>query len=95
MFAEYLDVVRRCWEDGPTTYRGRYVDIEDIWVIPKPVQRPGPPIYVAVSTSPESVDYAAKLGVPTHSRRTDHDTWADAAGRAAVARADGAVRPSA
>ena len=64
IFAEYLDVVRRCWEDGPTTYRGRYVDIEDIWVIPKPIQRPGPPIYIAVSTSPESVDYAAKLGVP-------------------------------
>ena len=64
MFAEYLDVIQRCWEGGSITYRGKYVNIEDIWVIPKPVQKPGPPIYIAVSTSPESVDYAAKLGVP-------------------------------
>lgn len=64
LFKEYLEVVMKCWEDGLTTYRGRYVNIEDIWVIPKPVQKPGPPIYIAVSTSPESVDYAASIGVP-------------------------------
>ncbi len=64
MFKEHLDVVMKCWEDGPTTYKGDYVDIEDIWVIPKPIQKPGPPIYIAVSTSPESVDYAASIGVP-------------------------------
>ncbi len=64
VFGEYLDVIRKCWEGGSITHRGKYVDIEDIWVIPKPVQKPGPPIYIAVSTSPESVDYAAKLAVP-------------------------------
>ncbi len=64
MFREYLDVIIKCWEDGPTTYKGKYVNIEDIWVIPKPVQKPRPPVYIAVSTSPESVDYAAKIGVP-------------------------------
>ena len=64
LFKEYLDVVMKCWEEGPTTYKGDYVDIEDIWVIPKPIQEPGPPIYIAVSTSPESVDYAARIGVP-------------------------------
>ena len=60
MFNEYLEVVQRCWEDGETTYKGKFVDFEDIWVIPKPIQKPGPPIYIAVSTSPESVDNAAK-----------------------------------
>lgn len=64
LFSEYLDVVMQCWEDGATTYKGKYVNIEDIWVIPKPVQKPGPPVYIAVSTSPESVDDAAKLGLP-------------------------------
>ena len=64
MFKEYLDVVIKCWEEGPITYQGDFVNIENIWVIPKPVQKPGPPIYIAVSTSPESVDYAAKIGVP-------------------------------
>lgn len=64
LFTEYLQVVIKCWEEGPTTFKGKYVDIENVWVIPKPIQKPGPPIYVAVSTSPESVDGAAKLGIP-------------------------------
>ena len=64
MFREYLDVVRKCWEEGSLTYSGEFVNIEDIWVIPKPIQKPGPPIYIAVSTSPESVDYAASQAIP-------------------------------
>ena len=64
IFSEHLDVITKCWLEGPTTYKGKYIDIEGIWVIPKPVQKPGPPIYIAVSTSPESVDNAARLGVP-------------------------------
>ena len=64
MFREYLEVVTRCWEEGAITYKGDFVNIEDIWVIPKPIQKPGPPIYIAVSTSPESVDFAARMGVP-------------------------------
>ncbi len=64
IFNEYLDVVTKAWQEGSLTYSGKYVNVEDIWVIPKPVQKPGPPIYVAVSTSPESVDNAAKKGLP-------------------------------
>ena len=64
MFTEYLDVVMKCWEEGSITYNGEFVNIDDILVIPKPIQKPGPPIYVAVSTSPESVDKAASLGLP-------------------------------
>lgn len=64
MFTEYLEVVQECWQDKPLNYKGNFVDIQDINVIPKPIQKPGPPIYIAVSTSPESVDNAAKLGLP-------------------------------
>ena len=64
LFKEYLDVIKKCWEEGNLTYKGEFIDIEDVWVIPKPIQKPGPPIYIAVSTSPESVDYAAQIGVP-------------------------------
>ena len=61
-FREYLDVIRKCGEDGPLTYKGEFVDVEDLLVIPKPIQKPLP-VTIAVSTSPESVDYAAKLGL--------------------------------
>ena len=61
-FREYVDVIQKCWEDGPLTYRGDFIDVEDVLVIPKPIQKPMPMV-IAVSTSPESVDYAAKMGL--------------------------------
>jgi alkanesulfonate monooxygenase SsuD/methylene tetrahydromethanopterin reductase-like flavin-dependent oxidoreductase (luciferase family) len=61
-FREYVDVIHMCWEDGPITYKGEFINVEDILVIPKPVQKPLP-MTIAVSTSPESVDFAAKMGL--------------------------------
>ena len=48
MFKEYLEVVQKCWEEGNLNYSGEYVNIEDIWVIPKPIQKPGP-LYISLS----------------------------------------------
>ena len=33
-------------------------------MLPKPVQKPHPPLYIAVSTSPETIDYAASKAIP-------------------------------
>ena len=38
--------------------------MNDLWVIPKPLQQPHPPLYIAVSTSPASVEYAASRNIP-------------------------------
>lgn len=62
-FREYVDVILRCWEDRPLTFKGDYIDVEDLKVLPKPVQKPIP-IHIAISTSPESVDFAASRGLP-------------------------------
>ena len=61
-FREYLDVIQKAWEDGPLTYKGEFIDVEDVNVIPKPIQKPLP-VVIAVSTSPESVDFAASKGL--------------------------------
>ena len=63
-FSEYLDVMIEAWTKETVTYHGKFVNIDDVWVIPKPVQKPHPPLYVAVSTSPASADAAAKRGLP-------------------------------
>ena len=62
-FREYIDVILRCWQDEPLTYKGEFIDVTDLNVLPKPIQDPIP-IHVAVSTSPESVDFAASRGLP-------------------------------
>ena len=63
-FREALDVIVRAWTEDKLTYDGRFTSVEDVAVLPKPKQKPHPPLYVAVSTSPATVDYAASLAVP-------------------------------
>tara|TARA_B100000676_G_scaffold94769_1_gene94628 strand:- start:116 stop:1165 length:1050 start_codon:yes stop_codon:yes gene_type:complete len=62
-FREYVDVIYGCWKDEPLTFKGDFIDVADLNVLPKPVQKPIP-MHIAVSTSPESVDYAASKAMP-------------------------------
>src|SRR5664279_2891472 len=43
---EALQVIKGCWADGPFSYKGTHYEITDYDAIPKPVQKPGPPILI-------------------------------------------------
>lgn len=43
---EAIDVVRTLWRDTPATFEGRFTRFKDVSIDPKPVQRPGPPIWI-------------------------------------------------
>lgn len=43
---EAIDVVRTLWRDTPASYQGRFTRFEAVSIDPKPLQRPGPPIWV-------------------------------------------------
>ena len=58
--AAMLDVIKKAWTEEKLTYHGKFTDVEDLWVLPKPLQQPHPPLFQAVSTSPASIDFAAK-----------------------------------
>ena len=58
-FAEAVDVMIRAWTEEKLTYHGQFTHVDDLWVLPKPVQKPYPPLFQAVSTSPASVEFAA------------------------------------
>ena len=60
MLAEGLDIVLKAWTQPMLSYRGKFWTIpEPVEVLPKPVQKPHPPIYQA-SISPESFEQAAR-----------------------------------
>jgi luciferase family oxidoreductase group 1 len=60
-FAEGLEIVQKLWEtDRPISHHGARYAFDDIWITPKPVQRPMP-IYVASFSRP-SIELAARLG---------------------------------
>jgi len=43
---EGIDVVRTLWRDTPASFRGRFTQFEGVSLDPKPVQKPGPPIWI-------------------------------------------------
>lgn len=58
---EGVDVVLRAWREERFDYRGRFTRAEGLRVLPRPLQRPNPPVYAA-AVSPESVSWAARRG---------------------------------
>ncbi len=43
---EAIEVMKSCWTEEVSSYRGRYYDYPPLKCFPKPVQRPHPPIYL-------------------------------------------------
>ena len=43
---EAIEVMRALWRDAPASFNGRFTRFETVSIDPKPVQRPGPPIWV-------------------------------------------------
>ena len=44
---EMLEVMKRLWTDDQVSYHGRFFNFEGVTLLPKPVQEPYPPIWVA------------------------------------------------
>jgi luciferase family oxidoreductase group 1 len=62
MMYEALELVLRCWTEDEVAHNGRFYRYkEPINVIPKPVQKPHPPVHIA-GTSPESAGLYGSLG---------------------------------
>ena len=49
------------WKQEKLTYHGKYFDFESVEVLPKPQQKPHPPMWVAAS-SPPAIGWAAERG---------------------------------
>ncbi len=43
---EGIEVVRALWRDTPASFKGRFTRFESVSIDPKPVQQPGPPIWI-------------------------------------------------
>jgi alkanesulfonate monooxygenase SsuD/methylene tetrahydromethanopterin reductase-like flavin-dependent oxidoreductase (luciferase family) len=63
MWQEALEVIPRMWTEDPfPAYDGKYFQIPERSILPKPIQKPHPPLWVA-ATSPESWQLAGQLGI--------------------------------
>ncbi len=60
-FEEALEIIVRAWTEERVTYKGRFYQVADITVEPRPLQKPHPPIRIAAN-SPETAEFAGRKG---------------------------------
>ena len=76
-FREILDIVQQAWTKPSFSYEGRYHRFENVAVVPKPYQKPMPPIRIAAST-PDTFPAIGRRGAPIFAS-VRHTTWAELA----------------
>jgi alkanesulfonate monooxygenase SsuD/methylene tetrahydromethanopterin reductase-like flavin-dependent oxidoreductase (luciferase family) len=62
MWQESLELIPRMWTEDPFEHHGRFVDVPARSIVPKPLQKPHPPIWMA-ATSPQSWEIAGRNGI--------------------------------
>ena len=61
---EALDIILGLWTTPRFSYHGEFYQVNDVTLAPSPVQKPHPPVFLAVSRTPASVDVAVSRGLP-------------------------------
>ena len=61
VFREHVQVVIGAWTEDRLTFAGEHFGCEGVEVLPKPAQKPHPPVWLAAS-SPEAMNWAAGNG---------------------------------
>jgi probable F420-dependent oxidoreductase len=50
-FEEAIEILRRCWTGEPFSFHGEHHRLEDVRILPRPVQRPSPPLWIGASVA--------------------------------------------
>ena len=62
-FQESLDVILAAWTNERFSYEGKHYQFNDVCVIPKPFQKPHPPLRIAATTK-ETFPQVGRNGIP-------------------------------
>lgn len=70
-FEEAAEIIRRAWTEEVLNFEGRFWSFHDVATWPRPLQQPHPPIWLPVTVSKESIEWAAARDIPiaTHGPR--------------------------
>lgn len=58
-FEEGVEIMKRAWTEEVFSFEGRFHSFHDVALWPRPVQQPHPPIWVPVTGSKETIEWAA------------------------------------
>ena len=60
-FVEALEILEKSWTGERFSYHGKHFDIDDVRILPRPIQRPRPPLWIGAWV-PAALERAARLG---------------------------------
>jgi natural product biosynthesis luciferase-like monooxygenase protein len=61
-FEEAIGMIRRLWTEESVNIKGQYWTLDDVRLMPRVIQKPHPPVWIAAISTEESFVYAAKNG---------------------------------
>jgi alkanesulfonate monooxygenase SsuD/methylene tetrahydromethanopterin reductase-like flavin-dependent oxidoreductase (luciferase family) len=62
-FLETLEILTKAWTHERFSHQGTYFQFQDVCIMPKPYQKPHPPLRIA-ATTPETYPLVGRLGAP-------------------------------
>lgn len=63
-FEEAYEILIKAWSEEVFSHQGRFWSYRDIAIWPRPIQQPHLPVWMPVTGSKESIEWAAKRGIP-------------------------------
>lgn len=63
-FEEAFEIVTKAWSEEIFSYEGKFWTYKDVSIWPRPLQRPRPPIWMPLSGSKESLEFAGRHNIP-------------------------------
>ncbi len=63
-FDECYEIMRQAWTKESFSFTGRFHSYRDVAIWPRPVQQPHPPVWIPVSRSKDSIEWAAANDIP-------------------------------
>ena len=61
-FTEMLDILPGLWTTPQFSYKGAHYQLDEVTLVPKPVQQPHPPVYIGVSSTESRIREAVDRG---------------------------------
>ena len=62
-FDECLEIILRSWTEERFSFKGKFYQYDDLCVVPKPLQKPHPPIRIG-ATSADTFELVGRMGYP-------------------------------
>jgi alkanesulfonate monooxygenase SsuD/methylene tetrahydromethanopterin reductase-like flavin-dependent oxidoreductase (luciferase family) len=63
-FEEAFEILLAAWGEEVFSYAGKFWQYQDVALWPRPLQQPHPPIWMPVTGSKESIEFAARHDIP-------------------------------